>query len=290
MLDNGCAPKQVLAFMVGPPLPREPVLLPPGNEGTVLGQLPVVGQQARLAPAAQLSLNHPAQPTAQQMAHTSTGQYVHNTDHGHYAKMHQRFHQGELAKSIEQERPMDTMPMTDTPSKAPRVPRTILPAAQVTTPTMQNKTPNTQITRHEANNVGHELQNNEAEQQVMPTIETTDKVAKPGKKEKPKKVIKIEREGTPGGSMLKQGPRCAKCVKSHKRCTHRTQQSPTPQPGPEGSFGVFSVAANNIPASDDAPEGYTPAPQAIPEPSLTEHTAMPTPLTTGKATSMKRKR
>ena len=108
--------------------------------------------------------------------------------------------------------------------------------------------------------------------------------------EKPKKAIKIEREGTPGGSMLKQGPRCAKCVKSHKRCTHRTQQSPTPQPGPEGSFGVFSVAANNVPVSDDAPEGYTPAPQAIPEPSLTEHTAMPTPLTTGKTTSMKRKR
>ncbi|GAB7326000.1 hypothetical protein MBLNU13_g10042t2 [Cladosporium sp. NU13] len=289
LLDNGCTPKQVLAFMGGPPVPREPVLMPPGNEGTVLGQLPVVGQPLRLAPMAQLPLNHPAQPTAQQMAHTSTDQHVHKADHGRYAKMHKLFHQGDLAKSIEQERPMDTMPMMDTPSKAPRVPRTILPAAQVTTPTMQHTTPNTQATRHKTKDVGQKVQDNETEQQAMPTTETTDNVAKLGKKEKPKKAIKTEREGTPGGSMVKQGPRCAKCVKSHKRCTHRAQQSPTPQPGPGGSFGVFSATANNIPASD-ALEGNTPTPQPIPDPSLNEHAAMPTPLTSEKAATTKRKR
>ena len=275
--------------MKGPPEPREPVLMPPGNEGTVLGQLPVVGQPACLAPFAPLPLMHAAHSTARQMAHTSTSQRVHKLDHGRYAQMHQRFHRGDLAKSIEQERPMDTMRMTDTPSKAPRVLRTILPAAQVTTPIMQNATPNTQITGHETKDAGQKLQDNEAEQQAMPTIETTDKVAKPGKKEKPKKAIKTEREGTPGGIAVKQGPRCAKCVKSHKRCTHRTQQSPTPQPGPDGMFGVFSAAPNNVPASG-APEGSTPTPQPIPDPSLTAHAAMLTPLTSEKTGTTKRKR
>jgi len=263
--------------------------MPPGSEGTVLGHLAVVGQPAPLAPFAPLPLNHAAHPTAQQMAHTSTGQRVHKFDHGRYAQMHQRFHQGDLAKSIEQERPMDTMPTTDTPSKAPRVLRTILPAAQVTTPTLQNATPNTQAIGHEMKDVDQKLQDNEAEQQAMPTIETTDNVAKPVKKEKPKKAIKTEREGTPGGTAVRQGPRCAKCVKSHKRCTHRTQQSPTPQPGPDGMFGVFSTAPKNVPASG-APEGNTPSPQPIPDPSLTEHTAMPTPLTYEKTGTTKRKR
>ena len=276
--------------MVGPPdIYREPVLLPPGNEGTVLGQLPVVGQPTRLAPMAQLPLNHPAQPTAQQMAHISTGQHVHEADHGRYANMHQLFHQGSLAKFIEQERPMDTMPITDTPSKAPRVPRTIQPAVQVTTSTMQNTSSNTQTTGHEMKYGGQKLQENEAEQQAMPTIEMTDNVAKPGKKEKLEKAIKTERERTPGRSMVKQGPRCVKCVKSHKRCMHRAQQSPTPQPGPGGAFGVFSATANNIPASD-AIEGNTPTPQPTSEPFLNEHTAMPTPLTSGKAAPTKRKR
>lgn len=263
--------------------------MPPGNDGTVLGQLPVVGRPARLAPFAPLPLMHAAHPIAQQMAHTSTGQRVHKVDHGRYAQMHQRFHQGDLAKSIEQERPMDTIPMTDTPSKAPRVLRTILPAAQVTTPTMQNTPLKTQATGHETKDVGQKLQDNEAEQQAMPTIETTDNVVKPGKKEKPKKAIKTEREGTPGGIAVKQGPRCAKCVKSHKRCTHRAQQSPTPQPGFDGMFGVFSAAPNNVPASG-APQGNTPTPQPIPDPSLTEHTTMPTPLTSEKPGATKRKR
>lgn len=254
--------------------------MPPGNEGTVLGQLPVVGQAARLAPVAQLPPNNLAQPTILNATQTGADQLEHNSRIGPYAKMHQRFRQGDLAKSIEQERPMDTIPMTPTPSKAPRAPRAILPAMQVTTPIMQN----TQITGHETNDVGQKVQDNEPEQQVMPTIETTDKKAKPGKKEKPKKAIKTEREGTPGGSALKQGPRCAKCIKSHKRCTHRAPQSPTPQPG-DGVFGTFSVAASG------APEGHIPAPQPIPDFSLAQPAApMPTPLTSEKAAGTKRKR
>jgi hypothetical protein len=262
----------------------QPVLMSPGNEGTVLGQLPVVGQTARLAPVAQLLPKNPAQPTALNAPQTGADQLEHNSQIGSYAKMHQRFHEGDLAKSIEQERPMDTMPMTPTPPKAPRAPRTISLAMQVTTPIMHNKTPNTQITGHETNDVGQKLQDNEPEQQVMPTIETTENKAKPGKKEKPKKAIKTEREGTPGGSALKQGPRCAKCIKSHKRCTHRAQHSPTPQPGPDGMFGTFSIAASAT------PEGHTLAPQSVPDLPLTQHTApMPTPLTSEKATGAKRK-
>lgn len=54
-------------------------------------------------------------------------------------------------------------------------------------------------------------------------------------------------------------------------------------------FGVFSTAPKNVPASG-APEGNTPTPQPIPDPSLTEHTAMPTPLTYEKTGTTKRKR
>lgn len=267
----------------------QPVLLPPGNDGTVLGQLPVVGQVNQWAPMAQLPLNIPAQPTAHKMTQTGTGQLEHQVARGHYANMHQRFHQGDLAKSIQQERPMDTMPMTDTPSKALRVSRAILPATQVTTPITQNRASNTQITGHETDDIGQKLHDNESEQEVAPSIETTDIVAKPGKKEKPRKAIKVEREGTPGGNALKQGPRCSKCVKSHKRCTHRAQQSPTPQPGPDGPFDVFSAAAAHVPASD-APEGHTPAPQPVPDLLLATHAPMPTPLTSEKTAATKRKR
>jgi hypothetical protein len=289
MLDRGLNPRDVLEFMLGPPRIMQPVLMPPGDDGTVLGQLPVIGQPARLAPMAQRLLNNPAQPTALNTTQTGGGQLEPQSQIRPYVEMHQRFTQGDLARSIEQERPMDTMPMTSTPSKAPRVPRALLPAAQVTTPTMQNKVPNTQVTGHETKGVGQKLQDNESEQQVMPTIEPTDSAAKPGKKEKPRKAVKTEREGTPGGSALKQGPRCAKCIKSHKRCTHRAQQSPTPQPASDGLFGMFNAAVNHVPASG-APEGYTPAPQPIPNPTLAQHAAMPTPLTAEKTTATKRKR
>ena len=206
---------------------------------------------------ARLPLNNPAQSIVLNTTQTGADQLQleHTPQIGSYDKMHQRFHQGDLAKSIEKERPMDTLLMTNTPSKVPSVSRAIFPAMQVTTPIMHNKTPNTQITGHATKDVGQKLQDNDAEQQAIPTIEATDKVAKPGKKEKPKKAIKMEREATPGGSALKQGPRCAKCIKSHKRCTHRAQHSPAPQPGPDGVFGSFSVAASVT------PEGHTSAPQ-----------------------------
>ena len=267
----------------------QPVLLPPVNDGTVLGQLPVVGQVTQSAPLAQLLSDNSAQAIAHKMTQTGTGQIEHQVARGHYANMHQRFHQGDLAKSIQQERPMDTMPMTDTPSKASRVSRAILPADQVTTPIMQNKAPETHITRHETDDVGKKVQGDESEQEVTPSIETTDNVAKPGKKEKPSKAIKVEREGTPGGNALKQGPRCAKCVKSHKRCTHRVQQSPTPQQGSDVSFGVVSAVEAHVPASD-APEGHTPAPRPVPDLSLATHAPMPTPLTSEKTAATKRKR
>lgn len=289
MLDRGLNPRDVLEFMLGPPRIMQPVLMPPGDEGTVLGQLPVVGQPGRLAHMAQRSLNNPAQSTALNTTQTGAGQLEPHSRIRQYAKMHQRFTQGDLAKSIEQRRPMDTMPMTDTPSKAPRITRAILPATQATTPIMQNKAPNTQITGLETKDVGRKSHENECEQQVMPTIEPTDSVAKPGKKEKPRKAVKTEREGTPGGSALKQGPRCAKCIKSHKRCTHRAPQSRTPQPGLDGLFGMLNAVVNHVPASG-APEGYSPAPQPILDPALTQHVAMLTPRTSEKTAATKRKR
>jgi len=289
MLDDGWTPRGVLEFVAGPPHNRKPVLMPAGNEGTLLGQLPVMGQPARLAHMAQLSLNDHAQPTAQNMVQTGINRLEHRSDHGLYAKMHQRFDRGDLAKSIEQERPMDTMPMTDAPSKTPRNPRAILPTPQATTPVMQNNALYTPTTGYQMKGAGKMLQDTESGQIAVPTIETTGNVAKPGKKDKPKKAIKLEREGTPGGSAIKQGPRCAKCVKSHKRCTHRLQQSPTPQLGSDGLFATPSAAVNRGPASN-TPEGHTPAPPTIPDHPLAEHAAMPTPPTAEKAATLKRKR
>jgi hypothetical protein len=268
----------------------QPVLTPRGSEDTPLGKLPVVGEAILPAPGARLLLDNPDQPTAHKMTQTSNHQF----DLGMYAEMHRRFDQGDLAKSIEHEQPMDTLSMMATPSKAPCKPVSLeaMPAAQVATPMMQNGTLETQTMGRGIHASSQTPQDSESEQKAIPTTEKMEGVVKSGNKEKPKKAVKIKREGTPAGNAVKQGPRCAACVKSHKRCTHRVQQSPTPQPGPNGTLGTPGAAVNNVTASG-APEGHTPAPHPIPKIAVAlpnDQAAIPTPLNLEKGATTKRKR
>lgn len=295
MFDEGLSPRHVMEYMAGPPRIIQPLLVPGGVEGSLLGQHPVVGHVTQSTPATQFFLDKHAPPTAHKMTQVGLNPPEYKLEPGMYAEMHHRFDRGDLTRSIERKRPMDTVPMTASPSEAPRVPHENVTAVQATTPsTMPKGILKTQTTGLERQDARQKVQNNDYEQKVMPTIETTGNVGKskkPGKKDKPRKAIKIEREGTPAGSIVKQGPRCAACVKSHKRCTHRAQQSPTPQSAPDSSFGTPSAAVNIAPASD-IPGGYTPASQtAAPDRSLTfSNAAMPTPLTSEKAATTKRKR
>lgn len=282
MLDDGWRPQTVIAFMSRPPR----TLMPDGPGGGRLGQPPLVPQAMPQTHGVQVSPTL-MQPNARQMPQIDADNL------GMYDNMHQRFRQGGLARSIEQERPMDTVPLTPTNFNAHGMPmpmlREIMPLLHVNTSMMQSAGLETQTTGPGMQGAGQNLQDNKSEQQVVPTIETTENASKPEKKEKPKKATKIDREGTPGGSAMKQGPRCAACIKSHKRCTHRVQ---TPQPGLEPSSNIPTAAAHYVPTSG-APEGYTPAPQALPDHSFTaptEQAAIPTPMTSKKAGTPKRKR
>jgi hypothetical protein len=287
MLDDGVQPIDVFAFMAGPPLIMNPSTTS-GTIGSTIEQQPNAGHPGfQQAPWAPLPLDLSVQPAAHQM----TQPVKKEPEHGHastYVSMHQRFDQGRLAQSIEQERPMDTMPMMGHPSMAQSIfgPHGAVTTVQDTTPTMQNSIMETQNNEPERQGANLALEDNNMEQDITPTIETAEDTVNPEKTEKPTKVAKIDREGTPGGSAVKQGRRCAACIKSHKKCAHRAQMSPTPQPTVAASLGTPSAAAG------DAPEGPTPTVSpddhfALPN----EHAAMPTPTSAPKkAAAVKRKR
>jgi hypothetical protein len=259
-----------------------------GATGSTIEQHPNVGHPGfQQAPWASIPLNLPMPPAAHQMTHPVKKE----PEHGHastYVSMHQRFEQGNLAQSIVQDRPMDTVPMMGHPSMAQGMfdLHKVATTAQATTPTMQNSIVRAQDTEPEKQGANRALENNDLEQDITPTIETAEDTANPEKTEKPKKVAKTDREGTPGGSAVKQGRRCAACVKSHKKCAHRAQMSPTPQPAVATSFGTPSAAAG------DPSEG--PTPTVSPDDSfalLNEHAPMLTPTSAPKkAAAVKRKR
>jgi hypothetical protein len=285
MLDNDVQPIDVLAFMAGPPLANPSPMS--GATGPTIEQHPNVGHPGfQQTPWAPIPPNLPVQPAAHQMTqHVKT-----EPEHGRastYASMHQRFDQGALAQSIEQERPMDTTPMMGHPSMAQGMlaSHEVVTTAPPTTSTMQHSIMTTQDTEPGRQRDNLALEDSNLEQDITPTIETAEDTINPEKTEKPKKVAKTDREGTPGGSLVKQGHRCAACVKSHKKCAHRAQVSPTPQPAVATSFGTPSSAAS------PPFEGPTPTVSddsfALPN----AHNAMPTPTSAPKkAAAVKRKR
>lgn len=85
-------------------------------------------------------------------------------------------------------------------------------------------------------------------------------------KKKPKLNTKTEKKAAPGGTVT---PRCPKCIKGHKRCTHRAQESPASNvPLGSSPFDVPSTPSNYFPSAG-VEESYTPAPIAMPDHILT---------------------
>jgi hypothetical protein len=80
---------------------------------------------------------------------------------------------------------------------------------------------------------------------------------------KKKKYTRAPKETTPGGTP--QGPRCPKCIKGHKRCTHRTQTESPASNVPLGSspLDISSTPPNYVPSAGIS-EDHTPAPIAMP--------------------------
>lgn len=296
MLEQHWSPNQVIMFMGGPPPPPGRMPMGRGSSGALF-QLPGSVHQgfAQHAPRAQLPSNAaPTQSTGIQTSPLESNDAKHGSEVGTYDKMHQRFEQGDLARSIQQERPMDTVPMT---SNLPMTQGMLqlsqaMPTVQVTTPmtpTTQDVSTNVQTSGMETQSALAGLLDDSSEQQATATIETAEG-GRPVKKTKQKKTIKTEREDTP---TVKQGPRCAACIKSHKKCKHRVLDSPTPQAPPNSSFDTPSAPANYVPTSGGAPEGYVQAPPTMPDHSFTlpaEATSMPTPVEPKKAATTKRKR
>lgn len=299
MLEDGYNANQVIMFMGGPPPAPGRMPMAHGSTGAMF-QLPGSVQQGIVqhAPRAQLPSNAaPIQSTGIQTSPLVSNDAKYGSEAGTYDRMHQRFEQGDLARSIQQERPMDTVPVT---GNLPLTQGMIqlgqtVPTVQVTTPmtpTMKDMPTNAQTSGLKTQSALAGLLDNNSDQQATATIETAEG-GRPVKKAKQKKTIKTEREDTPGGSTVKQGPRCAACIKSHKRCKHRVLESPTPQAPPDSSLDTPSAPANYLPVSGGAPEGYVQAPPTMPDHSFTlpaEATSMPTPVEPKKAATNKRKR
>jgi hypothetical protein len=186
MLDDGVQPIDVFAFMAGPPLIMNPSTTS-GTIGSTIEQQPNAGHPGfQQAPWAPLPLDLSVQPAAHQM----TQPVKKEPEHGHastYVSMHQRFDQGRLAQSIEQERPMDTMPMMGHPSMAQSIfgSHGAVTTVQATTPTMQNPTMETQNTEPERQGANLALEDNNMEQDITPTIETAGDTVNAEKTEKP---------------------------------------------------------------------------------------------------------
>lgn len=94
----------------------------------------------------------------------------------------------------------------------------------------------------------------------------TTKARKTGKK-KLKLSTRTDVEGIPADT-AKQGPRCAKCIKSHKRCTHRIQSPAYNLPLGSSPLNTPSMPSNYF-HSNGVPDGFAPAPMTMPDHPLT---------------------
>jgi hypothetical protein len=242
--------------------------------------------------------------------------------------MQQRFDQGDLTKTVEQQHLLYTMsrggalsaPQTTSLSHdaTPQAPRRILqPTAHLLlqqATRMGSVTSNAQdadlalLTKQAISQVQRATPNMQdtaslVQDYTMATettadVDSTENVDDKGKtktlkigKKKLKLSIRAEKEATPGGT-INQGPRCAKCIKGHKKCKHRTQESPASNlPLGSSPFDVSSTPPHYVPSAD-VPEGHTSAPVAAPDLSRvlpTTSVEVPTQAATKKA-APKRKR
>lgn len=340
MLAQGCLPSQIIDFMGGPYRPHQtPHPIVANAMISAIGQRHLVASsqlpQQALQPPAQVrssiqpSIEGPAGPEPLVRAEFPAWRRIEpkptgpiaptNADiMGTYALMQQRFDQGDLAKTVEQQHPpymvsregalsaahtplfhgatlrMQTMApgMEDANLQAPRgisqltahflsqqatsrmesVTSNAQDAAlasltEQAMSQLQRSTPNTQDAAPPMQNYAETMADGTNTEYVDDT--GTTKALKTGKK-KLKLSTRNEMEGTPAGT-VNQGPRCAKCIKAHKRCTHRTQDSPASnRPLGSSPFDTSSTPSDNYVSSAGIPEGgYTPAPATMPDNSFT---------------------
>jgi hypothetical protein len=141
MLDDGQSSEAIFNFMRGPPGAIDPMLAPDGTGGQPAGQLPDLWRPAfQPIPRTQIPTSHPARLTADQLTRTHDVPRVHGNAPSTYASMHELFDEGDLAQSIEHERPTDTISMMGNPSGARGVPMSHgnTPSVQADTPMIQD--------------------------------------------------------------------------------------------------------------------------------------------------------
>jgi hypothetical protein len=327
MMAQGWLPFQIIDFMGGPYLPRQTPRPTVANARmAAIGkrhlaaslQLP---RQVTQTPAQDSSFIQPSietpttEPKRRVRADSSTWRRIEpkptgpcvlkNEDvPGTYTLMQQRFDQGDLAKTVEQQHLLYMMSREGAMS-APQTPpllhdatpqaSRIIPQptahlllqqatgmgsatsnaqdADLTSLTkqaisrLQRAAPNMQDT------ASRPVQNYTMATEITADVDSTENVDDKGNtktlkigKKKLKLSVRAEKEATPGGT-INQGPRCAKCIKGHKKCKHRTQESPNL---PLGSppLDIPSTPSNYVPSAG-VPEGYTSAPIAMPDLCLT---------------------
>jgi hypothetical protein len=290
MLAQGLLPFQIIEFMGGPYRSRQtPHQVVANARMAALGQPHLVAspqfpRQAPQPPAQassfiQPSIERPTEPEPRVRADSSTWRRIepkptgpsvlkYEVTPGTYTLMQQRFDQGDLARTTEQQHQLYMMPREGALS------------ALQTSPNMQDVNSIVQSPMTTAETVA------DGKNSVNVDDKEKTKAQKTGKK-KLKLTTRTEKETTPGGT-INQGPRCAKCIKSHKRCTHR--ESPASNL-PLGSSPLSSPFHDYV-FSAVVPEGYSPAPMVMPDQPLTlpaTSVEMPVQAAAKKATP-KRKR
>lgn len=317
MLSQGFLPFQIIEFMGGPYLRLQTPHPAAANarmaaigkrHHATSSQLPrqVVQPSAEVSSFIHPSIETPtAEPKRHVRADSSTWQRIeprptgpsvleYEDVPGTYTLMQQRFDQGDLAKTVEQQHllymmsrggalsaPQTTPLLHDATPQAPR--KISQPTAhhllqQATR--MGGVTSNAQdadlasLTKPAISQLQRAapsmqdpaslVQNSTMATGTTADVDSTENVDDTGKtktmkngKKKLKLSIRAEKEATPDGT-INQGPRCAKCIKGHKKCKHRTQ--------PLGSspFDASSTPPNYVPSAD-VPEGHTSAPVAAPD-------------------------
>ena len=292
MLAQGCLPSQIIDFMGGPYRPHQtPHPIVANAMISAIGQRHLVAssqlpQQALQLPAQvrssiQPSIEGPAGPEPLVRAEFPAWRRIEpkptgpiaptNADiMGTYALMQQRFDQGDLAKTVEQQHPPYMVSREGALSAAHT------PLFHGATLRMQTLAPgmedaNLQAPRGISQLTAHFLSQQATSRMESVTSNAQDAaLASLTEQAMSQLSTRNEMEGTPAGT-VNQGPRCAKCIKAHKRCTHRTQDSPASnRPLGSSPLDTSSTPSDNYVSSAGIPEGgYTPAPATMPDNSFT---------------------
>jgi hypothetical protein len=307
LMAQGWLPFQIIEFMGGPYLPRQTPRPAVANARMAAigkrhlaasSQLPrqVVQSPAQASSFIQPSIETPTtEPKRRVRADSSTWRRIepkptgssvlkYEDVPGTYTLMQQRFDQGDLAKTVEQQHlhymmsrqgalsAPQTTPLLDdaTPQASRRISQPtahlllqqatgmgsvtsnaqdadLASLAKQTISQLQRAAPNMQDT-------ASLVQNYTMATETTVDANSTENVDDKGKpktlkisKKKLKLSVRADKEATPDGT-INQGPRCAKCIKGHKKCKHRTQENPASNlPLGSSPFDISSTPSNYVP-------------------------------------------